>query len=111
MNPLAGRRWKMQRTVVNISVAVIADYARRKKELAVMKQDDPLAESYRRLNGSVDSAFSSVEIALRSILFDDIADGRGYGRSRAQNIVSKPTYYLRRERVIHDVAVGLGIYR
>lgn len=96
-------------SVERIVRAMMFDYSRRSKLLSQGGLSDQVQQTYLHLNFIIDSALESVEIGLRKTLMEDIALHRGYDMSPCNYLVAKNTYYRRRYKVIHDVAVSLGL--
>lgn len=99
-------KYNIPASVVCVVTAIIADYYRREREIKHDATGSVLAR-YVELNSAVDRALSEVEAGIRADVLADIAEGKGYERSRAQFLVSKNAYYRRRRKLIHDIAVDL----
>ena len=100
-------KYNIPSSVVCVVTAIISDYDRREREIIHASAAGSVLARYVELNSAVDRALSEVEAGIRADVLADIAEGRGYERSRAQFLVSKNAYYRRRRKLIHDIAVDL----
>lgn len=89
--------------------AVVADYDRRNRLLSLSSVTGKTYEVYLTLNAIIDSALEGVEFGLRRPMREDIALHRGYDASPINYLIAKNTYYRRRYRIVHDIAVSLGL--
>ena len=99
-------KYNIPSSVVCVVTAIISDYDRREREIKRDATGSVLAR-YVELNSAVDRALSEIEAGIRADIMQDITEGKGYERSRAQFLVSKNAYYRRRRKLIHDIAVDL----
>lgn len=98
----------LPRGVVAIVKDICADYTRRKAALSGDLPDN-IRETYTRLNKAVEDALEEIEKGIRSAILSDVANGRGYDVSEATFYLAKNTYYRRKRKLIHDVAVALSL--
>lgn len=96
-------------SVVGVCVAVIADYNRRRREIAKGTLSEPLLLSYKKYNEIVEDALSYVEEDLRGELLSDIESGRGHSHSLIADVCSRRAYYKRKRQIIYIVAKGLEL--
>lgn len=99
------RKYNIPRTVATVVNAICADYARRAKELS----NGTATSECERLNAIVDDALENVESGIRKQLLYDISHKIGYRRSAVRSMLAPNTYYARREQVVHDIAVAVGL--
>lgn len=102
-------RWEIPYGVVQIVCAVCCDYARRDKAICNLTEEHKVLDEYKRLNGIIDDALGEIEVGVRSVMFDDIRLSRGYMCSPCSYLLAKNTYYNRKRKLIHDIAVGLNL--
>lgn len=62
-----------------------------------------------KVQNAMDEAGKPLENRCRALLVSDIAEGRGYDRSRMSLYMDIKTYYRRRRRYIYDVAIAMGL--
>ena len=96
-------------SVVGVVYAVCTDYYRREREMKFGVVSGEVLSKYTELNTVVERALLSVESEFREDLLLDIAERRGYERSRAAVLISKNAYYRRRRQVIYEIAAGLRL--
>jgi hypothetical protein len=96
--------WEIPTSVVHIVKSVCADYDRRAAVIA----SGEYREQYVNMNAAIDLALLSVEEGIRRIMLEDISHGRGYDFSPASPYLAKNSYYLRKRKAIHDIAIFLG---
>ena len=102
-------RWEIPYGVVQIVCSVCCDYSRRDKAISYCTESCSVLDEYRRLNGIIDNALGEIEVGVRSVIFDDIKLSRGYMCSPCSALLAKNTYYNRKRKLIHDIAVGLNL--
>ena len=100
--------WDVPVDVVRLVRFLCAGYERRARSIRYKTFSEPVLEEYRRQNAAIDAALSVVEEDMRSALLYDIAEGRGFHRSRLENLC-ETAYLKRKRRVIHDIAVNLNL--
>ncbi len=97
-------KYELPHGVVKIVSAQCADFSR--KELAI--RDGELAEgvfaAYREVNEAIRKALADIEEACREDFLLDIAENRGYDRSRISLFFSRKAYYSRKRKAIYDIA-------
>ncbi len=96
-------------SVVLVVNAICGDYKRRALEIERNRLSVAILENYTRLNSVVDKALSDIEEGFRREMLRDICEGRGYGKSGIQVILSKNAYYRRRRKLVHDIAKDLSL--
>ena len=96
-------------SVVGVVYAVCTDYYRREREMKYGVVSGDVLSKYAELNTVVERALLSVESEFREDLLSDIAERRGYERSRTAVLISKNAYYRRRRQVIYEIAAGLRL--
>ena len=102
--------WDIPYSVVNIVHSICVDYDRRAQIISHAEAPLSSVESqYIQLNQAVDQALAGVEIAIRRTMLDDIQKRRGYDFSPASPFISKNTYYMRKRKIIHDIAKLLNL--
>ena len=102
-------KWSIPSSVVNIVKCHCADYDRRSRIISDPSAAVVLRESCINLNGIIDNALSEVDVGIQKILLSDVSVGRGYGSSMAAPIISKNSYYARKRKLIHDIAIALNL--
>lgn len=102
-------KWEIPSTVVDIVRAVCDDYDRRSRMIQFGSVDGDVLALYVALNNAVDKALDEVEVGIRKSLLSDICRRRGYHFSQASPLLAKNTYYARKRKAIHDIAVGLSL--
>jgi uncharacterized membrane-anchored protein len=102
-------KWDIPTSIVDIVKAICADYDRRERTIKFGTISGAVLERYIELNNAVDKALQDVEIGLRNYLLSDIRYNRGYDYSDAQEIIAKNTYYNRKRKLIHDIAIELKL--
>ena len=96
-------------SVVGVVCAICADYARRESAMKHGVVSGEVLDRYAELNQIIECALMCIEAELREDLLVDIAEKRGFERSRANLLLSKNAYYRRRRRVIFEIAMGLRL--
>ena len=107
--PRIYHKWEIPRTVVELVRAVCDDYDRRSRMIQFGSVDGEVLEAYIALNRAVDKALEDVEAGIRKSVMSDICCRRGYHFSQASPFLAKNTYYARKRKVIHDIAVELAL--
>lgn len=102
-------KWEIPTSVVDIVKTVCADYDRRERAIKHSNITGPVLAKYIELNSVVDRALNDVEAGIRRSLLEDITEGRGYDFSEASSYLAKNTYYMRKRKLIHDIAEGLEL--
>ena len=102
-------KWEIPTSVVEIVKTVCADYDRRERMIKHSSITGVVLDRYIELNAVIDKALESVEVGIRRNLLEDIQRGRGYDFSQASPFVAKNTYYQRKRKLIHDIALGLAL--
>ncbi|MBQ3015268.1 MAG: hypothetical protein IJD79_00650 [Clostridia bacterium] len=97
--------WNHPQSLVNIIETIISDYPRRDRIVRFSSASETVIEEYRRLNAIIDRAVNELEPELARIVKCDMIDRIGYDKSRASLCASKSTYYNRKRKLIHDIAV------
>ena len=100
-------RYDVPLSVVLMVNAICGDYKRRALEIERNRMPSTVLENYARLNGIVDKALEDIEEGFRREMLRDISEGRGYGKSGIQIILSKNAYYRRRRKLVYDIAKDL----
>ena len=108
--PKLYRKWVIPDNVVDIVKSVCADYDRRKRAIQASLLTAEVMREYIRLNDAVDKALTdNVEEALREYMLTDIQLNRGYDLSPTSPYLAKNTYYQRKRKVVHDIALELHL--
>lgn len=102
-------KWDIPKDVVRTVVGICEGYERRDRALKRAAITGAVLTRYVELNAVVDRAMAEIEAGIRRDILADIAAGRGYGKSAAQYIVGKDTYYRRRNKMIYDIAKALAL--
>lgn len=102
-------KWDIPTSVVNIVKSHCADYERRSRIIFNPNAPDGLKESCHSLNDIIDKALHDVDAGIQKIILSDVAMGRGYDSSMAAPFIAKNSYYARKRKLIHDIALGLKL--
>lgn len=102
-------QYRIPKTVVQIVRAHCADYERREYALKNIVLPPETEESYRRTNEIIREALLPCEEQLRKDILNDIADCRGYDKSRTAVTISYHAYYRRKTKAIFDIAKKLNL--
>lgn len=102
-------KWEIPTSVVDIVTTVCADYERRERMIRYAGVTGDVLERYVELNATIDKALECIELGIRRDLLRDICEGRGYEHSPAASFLAKNSYYQRKRKLIHDIAVGLSL--
>jgi hypothetical protein len=102
-------RYNLPRTVADIVQAVCADYTRRENAIKYSAITGPTLARYVELNAAIDTALEGVEAGIREELLRDIGHGKGYENSMIAPLMAKNTYYIRKRKVVLDIARGLSL--
>ncbi len=102
-------KWEIPTSVVNVTVAILADYSRRERAIKYSSITGAVLDRYIELNNAVDLVLKDTEPAVRKEMLVDMENDRGYNRSQAQYFMSRNTYYQRRRKIIHDLAKELSL--
>lgn len=102
-------RYEIPKSVVVIVKSVCADYDRRRLLSEMGDLDESVKNRYDYLNGAIDSALVEIDPGIRRVLLDDIRINRGYDYSPASPFLTKNSYYMRKKKIIHDIAKGLSL--
>jgi len=104
------QRHDIPASVVNIVIALCADFPRRKKCLTLNSNvPETVKMRYKEFNNAITDSLQEIEVGLQKIIINDIVDNRGYSKSGAQIVISKNAYYRRRRKLIYDIAVLLNL--
>lgn len=101
--------WEIPRSVVNIVQSICADYERRQKMIECSTTTEVSLDRIVELNNVVDCALEEIEPGIRKEIMRDITERRGYYRSGCCVIMDKNSYYRRRRKLVHDIAVTLQL--
>ena len=102
-------KWEIPTSVVEIVKTICADYDRRERMIKHSSITGAVLDRYIELNAIIDKALESVETGIRRNLLEDVQRGRGYDFSAASPFIAKNTYYQRKRKLIHDIALGLSL--
>jgi len=102
-------KWDIPYSVVKIVHSLCVDYDRRVVSIASTDTAPDVINQYKALNQVIDTALEEVEIGIRRTMLDDIQKHRGYDFSPASPYISKNTYYMRKRKIIHDIAKLLNL--
>lgn len=102
-------KWDIPGSVVIIVNAVLADYARREKIIRDANASEAVLKKAVELNAIVDKALEDIEPGIRREIIRDISLGRGYNKSNCCVLMQNETYYRRRRKLVHDIAVSLSL--
>ena len=102
-------KWEIPSTVVKIVNSICADYDRRELIIQHSSACGDVLEKMIELNTIVNNALESVEPGIRKDIIKDISEGRGYFKSNCCIIMEKNTYYRRRRKLVHDIAVLMNL--
>lgn len=95
--------------VVQIVNAIIADYDRRENLIKYSTVTGPVLDRLVELNAIVDRALEDIEPGMRRDIVQDITFGRGFYKSNCCVMMEKNTYYRRRRKLVHDIAVEMHL--
>ena len=101
--------WEIPSSVVYMVNAICTDYDRRERAIKYSSITGQVLERYIELNAAIDKSLEEIEVGIRRDILQDIAEGHGYNKSKAQTLVSKNTYYRRRRKLIYDIAKKLSL--
>lgn len=102
-------KWEIPSSVVKIVNSICADYDRREKLISCSKVTGDVLEHLIKLNAVVDDALADIEPGIRREVLNDITEGRGYYKSGCCVIMDKNSYYRRRRKLVHDIAVAINL--
>ena len=102
-------QYKLPKTVVRIVRAQCADYERREQAIRNTVLLPEIEDSYKRTNAIIRDALMPCEEQLRKDILNDIADCRGYDKSRTALTISYHAYYRRKMKAIFDIAKKLHL--
>ena len=102
-------RYEIPKSVVLIVKSVCADYDRRRLLSEMGDIDEGVKARYDYLNRAIDDALEDIDPGIRRVLLEDIRINRGYDYSPASPFITKNCYYMRKKKVIHDIAKGLSL--
>ena len=102
-------KWDIPTSVVNIVKCHCADYDRRTRIILNPNTPSNLKESCFLLNSIIDKALCDVDAGIQKIMLSDVSLGRGYESSMAAPFIAKNSYYARKRKLIHDIALGLKL--
>lgn len=102
-------KWGIPSTVVTVVCSICSDYARRKSEIGYGTTTEDVLDECKRLNAVIECALEDIEVGIRWVIFEDITYRRGYVFSPCSAIIAKNTYYKRKRKLIHDIAIGLHL--
>lgn len=102
-------KWNIPSTVVSIVNSICADYGRREKAIRCSSANTEVIIRMIELNAIVDKALEDIEPGIRKEIMRDISEGRGYYKSGCCVIMEKNTYYRRRRKLVHDIAVAMSL--
>lgn len=102
-------RYEIPKSVVVIVKSVCADYDRRKLLSEMGELDEGVKARYDYLNGAIDDALIEIDPGIKRVMLEDIRNNRGYDYSPASPFLTKNSYYMRKKKVIHDIAKGLSL--
>ena len=109
MRPRIYHRWEIPKTVVLLVRALCADYTRRQIAIEKKTVDEKVLEEFVRINSAIDRALEGIDPGIRSTMLSDIIFGRGYDSSSAAIYICKESFFNRKRKFVHDVAVELNL--
>ena len=95
--------------VVQVVRAHCADYQRKENALKDSNLSPEIRRNYETVNASILESLEEIEEMCRSDFLADIADNRGYEKSRINWLFSKTAYYNRKDKAIYDIAKKLNL--
>lgn len=101
--------WHIPSSVVKIVTAYCADYDRRAKLISDVNTTECCLNQYKLINSIIDKALDDIEVGIRRDMLYDISLGRGYFKSNCCVFIDKNSYYRRRRKLVHDIAVYLHL--
>ena len=101
--------WDIPHSVAAIVKSVCADYSRRQNAIESESVSGEVRAEYVRINTVIDAALDEIEKGIKEMFLRDIVDGRGYAFSPASLYLAKNSYYNRKRKLVHDIAVGLNL--
>lgn len=109
MNRPAGRpkqfyNYELPSSVVKIVRAQCADFKRKEDALKSGAVKGEILLSYSVTNAAIKKALDTIEEPCREFFLSDIAENRGYDKSKSQWLLSHNAYYARKRKAIYDVA-------
>lgn len=102
-------KYEIPPSVVEIVTAICVDYDRRERAIRHSAITGTVLERYVELNAAVDAALGEMEVEFRRGMLEDIASGRGYHFSMISPYLAKNTYYYKKRKLIHDIALELAL--
>lgn len=102
-------KWEVPTSVVKIVNSICADYERRERLIKYSATTGAVLTKAVELNAVVDKALEEIEPGIRRDIIKDISLGRGYNKSNCCVIMQNETYYRRRRKLVHDIAVALSL--
>ena len=102
-------KYELPHGVIKVVSAQCADYKR--KQLAISEGALPqeILDAYIATNAAIDKALDDIEVGCRADFLVDIAENRGYERSKLLWLLSRHAYYNRKRKAIYDIARGLRL--
>lgn len=100
-------KWELPKTVVETVRSICADYDRRELAIKYSTISGEVLERYIELNSAIESALSEIAPEIREYMLCDVATGRGYDFSPCTSFVSRRIYYLKKRKLVHDIAEKL----
>lgn len=102
-------KYEIPPLVVEIVKALCADYDRRERAIRYAAITGAVLARYVELNGAIDAALADLDPELRRGMLEDISLGRGYNLSMISPYLAKNTYYYKKRKLIHDIALQLAL--
>lgn len=99
--------WEIPPSVVVTVQGICRDYERRENAIKYSTITGRVLDRYIELNAAVDDALSEIAVEARESILSDVADNVGYDFSACSCYFSRKIYYLKKRKLIHDIAVKL----
>jgi hypothetical protein len=100
-------RYELPTGVVNMVKSICFDYERRARAIRYGSVCGEVLERYVMLNKAIEKGLESLDVDIRRDMLEDICLCRGYDFSMVSVRLAKNTYYLRKKRVIWEIAKAL----
>lgn len=97
-------KYELPQGVIKVVRAQCADYHRKALAISEKTVAAETLQAYIATNDAIDKALSGIEEGCRAYFLVDIADNRGYDRSKTAFYMSHNAYYNRKRKAIYEIA-------
>ena len=102
-------KYELPTGVVKVVRAQCADYERKTLAIKSGTLTPEVRKAYEETNDAINTALADIEESCREEFLVDIAENRGWHKSRINWLLSQEAYYNRKWLAVYQIAKGLHL--